>query len=46
MPSLGRKINMRKISLILLLIVAFLIALSIQVPAQFFNVLLDQYFEQ
>ena len=46
MPSLGRKINMRKISLVFLFIVAFLIALAIQVPAQFFNVLLDEYFEQ
>ncbi len=37
---------MPKISLIFLFIGAFLIALVIQVPAQFFNILLDHYFEQ
>ena len=46
MPCLERKISMNKISRIVFLSAALLLALVIQVPAQFLNVLLAQYFEQ
>ena len=46
MSFLEHKINMKKLSFIIILITVYLSALVIQTPAEFLNIFLDKYFDK